>query len=137
MSEFLGLIIRVIHFLLVVFIVGTPFWGDDYLLSMHLLIVPFIMLHWITNQSVCALTEMEKFVTGKTCDDETFFGQVVGPVYKFKTQREENLFVWTLMVTLWLVTLIKLHKTGFAYLRAQPQLWRALLTRRPPRTPPR
>ena len=137
MSEIIGLVIKVIHFLVVVFIIGTPFWGDDYFLSMHMLIVPFIMLHWITNQSVCALTEMEKLVTGKTCDDETFFGQVVGPVYKFNTVHEENTFLWMLMISLWVITIIKLRKTGFAYIRAQPRLWRALLTRRPPQTLPR
>ena len=75
------------------------------------------MLHWITNQSVCALTEMEKFVTGKTCDDETFFGQVVGPVYKFRTKGDENVFLWTLLISLWLISAFKLHDSGFDYLR--------------------
>ena len=77
------------------------------------------MLHWITNQSVCALTEMEKLLTGKTCDDETFFGQVVGPVYKFRTKDDENVFVWTLLITLWLISAFKLHDNGFAYLREE------------------
>jgi hypothetical protein len=112
-------IIKIIHGALVVFILGTPFFGDASLMSLHLLIVPFIMLHWLTNQTVCALTEIEKFLSGKTKDDETFFGKVVGPVYKFKTKGEENLFVWTLLVTLWVVTLFKLYDTGFAHLRAE------------------
>ena len=135
--EPLGLFIKALHFLLVIFILGVPFFGDAYMLSMHFLVVPFIMLHWITNQSVCALTEMEKLVTGKTCDEETFFGQVVGPVYKFNTVHEENTFLWILMITLWFITVFKLRRTGFAYLRAQPRLWRELLTRRPPQTLPR
>ena len=110
-------IIKFIHILVVIFLVFSPFFGDEYFLTMHLLVVPFILLHWITNQSVCALTEMEKIVTGKTCDDETFFGQVVGPIYKFKTQGEENLFVWTLMITLWFITFVRLQPTGFVQLR--------------------
>lgn len=88
-------------------------------MTLHLVIIPFIMLHWITNQTVCALTEIEKVVTGKSKDEDTFFGKVVGPVYRFKTRREENLFVWTLLVTLWLVTLFQLHNNGFAYLKAE------------------
>jgi hypothetical protein len=111
-------IIKVIHSLVFLFVILTPFFGDDYFLSMHLLIIPFILLHWATNQSVCALTEMEKLVTGKTCDEETFFGKVVGPVYKFKTHREENIFVWTMMITLWVITFVRLQKTDFAHLRA-------------------
>jgi hypothetical protein len=77
-----------------------------------------MMLHWATNQSVCALTEVEKFVTGSKVDEDTFFGKVIGPVYKFKTQKEENLFVWTGALTLWLVTLSKLHALGFVKLRS-------------------
>jgi len=93
-------------------------------MSMHLLIVPFILLHWATNQSVCALTELEKLVTGKTCDEETFFGKIVGPVYKFKTQKEENMFVWTTMITLWFITFVRLQKTEFAHLRADIRVLR-------------
>lgn len=113
----LGLFINIIHSILVLFIIGAPFSGSEYLLTLHLVIVPFIMLHWITNQSVCALTEFEKIISGKKCDEETFFGKVVGPVYKFKTQKEENLFVWTLLISLWLVTFVKLQPTNFEYLR--------------------
>ena len=111
-------IINVIHYLIFLFLVLAPFFGNDYFLTIHLLVVPFIMLHWATNQSVCALTEMEKLITGKTCDDDTFIGKIVGPVYKFKTQKEENLFVWTTMTTLWFITFIRLQKTDFAHLRA-------------------
>lgn len=113
----LGIIIKIIHVLLVIFILITPFTSSEYLQTLHLMIVPFILLHWLTNQSVCALTEMEKIVTGKTCDEETFFGQVVGPVYKFKTKGEENLFVWLLMITLWFITFVKLQTTNFAQFR--------------------
>lgn len=118
-SNIVANIIRVLHFLLVVFIIGTPFFGEPHLMTYHFIIVPFIVLHWITNQSVCALTEMEKMVRGTDCDEETFFGQLVGPVYKFKTQREENLFVWTLMGTLWLMTVFRLQNTGFAQLKSE------------------
>jgi hypothetical protein len=111
--------IKVIHFLLVVFIILTPFFGSPYMLTMHLVIVPFIMAHWLTNQSVCALTEMEKMLTGATCDEETFFGKIVGPVYKFRTQGEENMFLWTLLITLWFITFVKLKKNNFEYLRAE------------------
>jgi hypothetical protein len=118
-SNIVANIIRVLHFLLVVFIIGAPFFGGPHLLTYHFIIVPFILLHWLTNQSVCALTEMEKMLRGTDCDEETFFGQLVGPVYKFKTQREENLFVWTLMGTLWMVSAFRLHNTGFAQLKSE------------------
>lgn len=102
-------------------------------MSLHLVIVPFIMLHWITNLSVCALTEMEKFIKGEKDDDKTFFGQVVGPVYKFRTQGDENTFLWTLLIGLWLISLYKLHSTDYRYLRGE---FNRLFTPHP-QTPPR
>lgn len=119
-------LINVIHYLVFLFVILTPFFGNDYLMTMHLLVVPFILLHWATNQSVCALTEMEKLITGKTCDDDTFFGKIVGPIYKFKTKREENLFVWTMMITLWFITFMRLQQTDFAHLRADIAAVRAM-----------
>lgn len=71
---------------------------------------------------------MEKLITGKTCDEETFFGKVIGAVYKFKTHKEENLFVWTMMTTLWFITFIRLHKTNFAHLRADIAAMRKMAT---------
>jgi hypothetical protein len=62
---------------------------------------------------------MEKMLTGATCDEETFFGKIVGPVYKFRTQGEENMFLWTLLITLWFITFVKLKKNNFEYLRAE------------------
>ena len=127
LSQLIGLI----HYLLIVFIIGVPFFGSEYLLSLHLVIIPFIMIHWVTNQSVCALTEMEKLIRGENEDDKTFFGQVVGPIYKFRTQGAENTFLWTTLIALWLITLCKLHSTNFRYLRAEV----ARFTLRP-QTPP-
>jgi hypothetical protein len=118
-------IIKIIHFLILLFLIVTPFIGDEYFLTLHIVIVPFILGHWLTNQSVCALTELEKAVTGQTCDDATFFGKIVGPVYKFRTHKEENLFVWTAMITLWLVTFVRLHKTGFSHFRGELRRLRA------------
>lgn len=82
-----------------------------------MIIVPFIMFHWFTNQSVCALTEIEKFVTGKEDDDETFFGKVMGPIYKFHSRKDEDLFLYGLMVALFTMTFIKLQRLGFVQLK--------------------
>ena len=60
----LKLVVQIIHILVRIFIVATPFLGDEYLLSLHAITIPFVMLHWITNQTVCALTELEKALSG-------------------------------------------------------------------------
>ena len=141
-------IIQIIHILVTLFICFVPFFGGDYLLSLHFIIIPFIMMHWATNQSVCALTEMEKLVRGGCESKDTFFGQVMDPIYKsesfigrlaapfytFEDEETETLFVWVSLTGLWLITLFKLWPTGFDYLQLELDRALALLTHL--RTPP-
>lgn len=121
-----------IHILVRLFIVLSPFIGNDYFLTLHLMIIPFIMLHWATNQTVCALTELEKLYSNKK-EEDTFFGQVFTPIYKNESfvgvllkpfytvedKDEEKLFVWIGLTLLWLITLYKLDQSGFSYLYSQ------------------
>jgi hypothetical protein len=90
------------------------------------------MLHWATNQTVCALTEMEKLVSGKK-DDDTFFGQIFIPIYKnesfvgtilkpiytVKDKDEEKRLVWIGLTLLWFITLYRLSRSDFTYLRTE------------------
>jgi hypothetical protein len=142
-------IIRIIHILIRIFLLLTPFFGGEYLLSLHFLIVPFVMLHWVTNQTVCALTELEKLARGGCASGDTFFGQVFEPIYRnesfvgtvispfytIEDKETETLAVWVGLTGLWLITLCKLWPTGFAYLHRELDHALALLSR-PPRTPP-
>ena len=125
------LLVQVIHALVRLFLVATPFIGSEYFLSMHFLVVPFVLLHWLTNQTVCALTEIERFVSRKSAD-ETFFGQIftpiyknesfVGtilkPIYKVKDRDEEKRLVWFGMILLFFITFTRLVHTDFAHLRS-------------------
>jgi len=112
------MLIRLIHWALILFLLIVPFVGSEYYLTIHMIILPFIVLHWVTNQSVCALTEIEKYVSGKENDHETFFGQIMEPIYKFHKQENENLFLYTLMAALFTITFIKLQRLGFTQLKA-------------------
>ena len=132
MKETVAWIIRLIHTLILIFIGAAPFFGGEYFLSIHFLVIPFIMLDWVTNQTVCALTEMEKLVRGTRDDEQTFFGQIFTPIYKsetfigklvrpvfeFKDAETEELVVWVGITLLWVITLIRLWPTGFARLHA-------------------
>jgi hypothetical protein len=106
------------------------------------------MLHWITNQTVCALTELERLARGGCESKDTFFGQVMEPIYKnesfvgtvispfytIEDRETETLAVWVGLTGLWLITLFKLWPTDFGYLQRELDHALALLTR--PRTPP-
>ena len=109
--------IRAVHLAVVLFFVFAPFSSNESVLTLHLVMTPFLLLHWVTNQSVCALTEFEKFVTGKSDDTHTFIGQIMVPIYTFQSPQNETIFVWGTLVVLWLITLYKLQKRGFKELR--------------------
>jgi hypothetical protein len=128
----LKVIVQIIHILVRIFLVVTPFLGDEYYLSMHAVTIPFVMLHWATNQTVCALTELEKLVSGNK-EDDTFFGQVFVPIYKnesfvgkilepiytVKDKDEEKRLVWVGLTIIWIITLYRLSRSDFSYLRAE------------------
>ena len=109
--------IRLIHYLVVAFFVLAPFTDDQRILTFHFIAVPFLILHWITNQSTCALTEIEKFLSGKVHDEETFIGSIVAPVYKFQSPENFDMVLWLVLILLWLYTLQKVRKDDFSLLR--------------------
>lgn len=111
-------VIRLIHALVVAFFVLAPFTNNQQILTMHLILVPFLLLHWVTNQSVCALTELEKILCGKQHDCETFMGKIMGPIYTFQTPENEDAFVWYGLIALWLFTLYKVRQDNFSWIRA-------------------
>lgn len=84
-------IIFLIHVVLVLFIVITPFLKVDVLIMLlHTVLVPCILFHWISNDNSCCLTLLEQALR-KNCDkDQLFFQRLVGPVYK---PRHDSLIV--------------------------------------------
>jgi hypothetical protein len=102
-------LINIIHICIVLFVVIIPFLNSNYFLLLHLIIVPFIILHWATNNNTCALTVAEYYitelVTGKPVNkSKTFFGRLIEPVYDFnKNNQDESIFLY--IVTIGLVSL--------------------------------
>lgn len=113
------MLIQAIHLLVVFFLTITPFFGNEYFLTIHFVTVPFILFHWITNQSVCALTEMEKMLRGTKDDDSTFMGKIMKPIYEFKSVDDEAVFLYISMIALWSITFVRLQSTGFAMLKSE------------------
>lgn len=85
-------IILFCHFLVVCFVVGVPFFGNNYLLIMHAICVPFMMLHWIMNDNTCALSVIEVALRKKLGmeikEEDCFTCQLVNPIYDFKANNE-------------------------------------------------
>lgn len=115
MTEFALLAIRVLHAIFVVFMIVAPFLPDMELVSLHFILVPFLYLHWLTNDATCFLTVVEKSVRG-VGDDKSFFHSLLAPVYQFHKD-DVNYGVWIASYALWLVSLYRLQREDFATLK--------------------
>ncbi len=108
------LLINILHLIVIIFVVGAPFSNSNYLLFMHVIIIPFIMLHWALNNNSCSLTLMEKFIREKTYgtevkDDECFTYQFIAPIYDFNKNYEAfSNFTYLATFGLWSVSVYKL-----------------------------
>ncbi len=115
-NNILLFLINLIHILVILFVVITPFTNSLFLLFLHSFIVPFIMLHWLLNNDTCAITVAEKFVRiqmnggNPVNDDDCLSYKVIGPVYNFMNQNVDySKWTWTMTTTLWLITMTKLY----------------------------
>jgi hypothetical protein len=106
MNVLLANLIKCIHILLIVFLVLAPFTKDSLIICLNLIVMTGIMIHWSLNNQVCCLTEFEKLCRGKECDSETFFGQLVGPVY---TLNQQNQIAWIVILFLFAFNLKKFY----------------------------
>jgi len=105
-------IIFAIHFVFLVWILVTPFLNDRRNLEFYSMVIPFIFYHWSVNDDTCALTQMEMYVTGNS-KEETFFGRIMGPIYKMDDTDANNLLK-TLMFGLWLFVQYRLGRIDLA-----------------------
>jgi hypothetical protein len=114
-------LITVLHLIVLIFVVGAPFSNSNYLLSLHAIIVPFIIVHWWLNNNTCSLTVAEKFIRqqayGETANEEDCFSyKLIAPIYDFnKNHKTYSTFTYILAFSLWGVTIYNLsnkYKTG-------------------------
>jgi hypothetical protein len=114
LNETILCLITVLHLIVLIFIVGAPFSNSNYLLLMHIMIVPFIMFHWYLNNNTCSLTLAEKFIREKTYgqdikDNDCFTYQFIAPIYDFNKNHEDySSFTWFITFGLWLVSVYNL-----------------------------
>ena len=115
-NNFILGLINLIHLLVILFVIIVPFTNYTFLLMIHAVIVPFIMLHWVLNNDTCAITEAERFVRiqlnggNPVKDTECFTHNLVGPIYNFISENPDySKITWGITISLWLITMFKLN----------------------------
>lgn len=102
-------LIRLLHYLFVAFYVIAPFTNNDSLLLLHLMTGPLLWVHWYALSDDCSLTLLECWCRGIPYNErhESFFFNLVNPIYKFESDADVRKLVWIVSIALWLVTLAK------------------------------
>lgn len=120
LNESILFLITVLHLIVILFILITPFTNSNYLLSMYIVIVPFIMFHWYVNNNTCSLTVAEKFIREATYgknvnNDECFSYKFIAPIYDFNKNYEQyTYFTWTTTTVLWLIAVFNLSNKYYS-----------------------
>lgn len=97
-------LISALHWAFVLFMAWAPFSSNRTALVLHLVVTPFLWLHWLLNDDTCALTLLEKKIRGLEDDSHSFVYNLVSPVYKVR-DADVRTVCWMLSILLWLVTL--------------------------------
>lgn len=98
-------LITFVHSFISSFVLLVPFFGDVYLTGFNLLFMILIGFHWLVNNNICALTVIEKILTQRYDDEETFFGRVFGKVYSIGN---DSYVYWVVLIVLIAISLKKI-----------------------------
>lgn len=107
MNEFAADIIWLLHILFVAWFVLTPFSSNENMLVLHAMMAPFLWLHWYTMRDECSLTMLEMKLRGLTECKQSFFWNVVSPIYKIK-DADIRSASWGISIILWMITMSKI-----------------------------
>lgn len=113
-NDSLIILINMIHLIVIIFVLAAPFSNSNYLMLLHAIVIPFIILHWLLNNNTCCLTIAEKYIREKNTgtsvkDGDCFTYQLVAPIYDFnKDHQSFSTFIYTITIGLWAVSVYNL-----------------------------
>lgn len=82
MNQTALLIIRIIHIVLIGMTIIVPWLNNPMLNCMYFISIPFLLLHWVTNNDTCVLSIIERVVRGLDDKKDCFICTVLEPVFK-------------------------------------------------------
>jgi len=95
-------IFTIIHILFIIYVLAIPLFSTCHqILFLHISILFLLLLHWITNNDVCVLTEIEQFVYPKKERHELFTNRLIGSVYKINNNELREIVLIIMLFTLY------------------------------------
>ena len=121
MQRVLLTLVALMHVLFILFIVITPFTDSNYLLLLHAVLIPFMIIHWIMNDNTCVLTMIERSLKKSLYKDNyseenCFTCRLIEPVYNFVDDNKKfSTIIYIFVIVLWMISTGKLlnkYRTG-------------------------
>lgn len=102
-------IIRLIHILIIIFILYVPFSDVPIYLLLHIVSCISLLFHWYLNSDICFLTFVENYLRNIPYN-KTLSYQLIAPLYNI-SEIEFNKFIWLLTILLLLISINKLYNS--------------------------
>jgi len=104
-------IIFILHILFILLILLSPFSNNLQLLTLSIILIPFLFFHWLTNNNVCILTEIEKnlrdFKDKKEEKENSFTYNLLNPIFTFNNNKT-NIIIYSLLIILFTISISKI-----------------------------
>ena len=100
-----ALAVRVLHILVVAFVLLAPFSDNASVIRTHVWLVPFLWVHWLLNDDSCALTVLECKLRGVPVG-KSFVHDIVSPVYRLG-QTSASSLAWVATFLAWTVAMAR------------------------------
>lgn len=117
MNNFLLNIITLIHVLFILFVLLVPFIGNRKILGLYIIIIPFLIAHWILNSNICVLSILESNIRTKinngnpVSPDDCFTCSLFNPIYDFKSNNKNySHIIYMITIILWIIAIYKFNK---------------------------
>lgn len=111
-NEIIANVIWVVHLFVIIFVICVPIVDSPYLLLLHTIFIPFLMLHWVTNNNTCVLTTTEKYlrnVKTKEEEEDCYTCKLVNPIFDFKKNHvDASTLIYAVTFGAWLVSVVRL-----------------------------
>jgi hypothetical protein len=107
-------LITLLHAAFIIFILTVPFIGSNYLLLLHLIVTPFVLLHWVVNDNNCTISLTESYIRkelfGINDVNDCLSCRLIQPIYDFKNNNKTMTDVIYIVITS-LIAINALHLT--------------------------
>lgn len=112
MNNIISSAIWFVHLCMVILVMAIPFTNSPYFLLLHSVFIPFMILHWVTNNNTCVLTTAEKYfknVKTKEDEEDCFTCKLIYPIFDFKKNHVDmSKMIYCITIGMWLISVGKI-----------------------------